>query len=85
VSGPDQTPVGAAKRLETSLIEPEEKLKSIRAEPFEKALSVAVPDSSSEPTIRRTLPVRVTSEIVTFGERAARAAFKVTGLAAAVC
>src|SRR5216684_6079832 len=85
-SGPDQLPAGAAaERFWISEDGPEERERSARAAPVESALRVAVPDSSSEPATRRTVPVRVTSEIAMFGESAARAACKVTALTAVAC
>src|SRR5256885_10374183 len=47
----------------TSLREPERKLRSTRASPVFNAFKMPEPDSSSEPAIRRAVPVRVTSEI----------------------
>ena len=51
---------------------PEEREMLERADPEEGYLRIAVPDSSSEPAMRRTDPVRVISEIAMFGESTAR-------------
>src|SRR5215475_5170683 len=67
-SGPDVPPVGSFEELTdlNSLRGPEGKLKSRRVAPEERTLSVTVPDSSSEPAMRRAVPVRVTSVICVF-------------------
>src|SRR6266436_2174282 len=63
-SGPDQLPDGPEVEVERiSLRGPELRLRSMRFVPPERPFSVTVPDSSSEPAMRRAVPVRVTSEI----------------------
>jgi hypothetical protein len=61
-SGPLQLPAGHLfETATTSLRDPEGKLRSIRASPVARALATLVPDSSSEPAMRRAVPERVTS------------------------
>ena len=63
-SGPDQLPDGVGLvRLQSSLRDPDGRLRSTRPPPDEMALSVAVPDSSSEPAMWRAVPTRVISEM----------------------
>src|SRR6267154_2597259 len=61
-SGPDQLPDGPEIETERiSLRGPELRLRSMRFVPPERPFTVTVPDSSSEPAIRRAVPERVTS------------------------
>src|SRR5882762_1903718 len=61
-SGPDHVPAdGVTEVLMTSLRWPEERLRSVRPAPEANPLRTPVPDSSSEPAMRRAVPVRVTS------------------------
>src|SRR5437016_464492 len=61
-SVPDQEPTGSGPDvLRSSLRGPEERLRSRRAPVRARALKMPVPDSSSEPAMRRAVPERVTS------------------------
>src|ERR1700740_79746 len=72
-SGPDQLPAGVvAEKFWTSLRWPEDRLRSLRPAPEARALRAAVPDSSSEPAMRRAVPERVTSVMDVLPCRAAR-------------
>src|SRR6202521_6204278 len=69
------------EELRSSLRGPEGKLKSRRLAP-ETAFNVAVPVSSSEPAMRRAVPVSVTSETEVAPASAAKALWRSTGACA---